>query len=109
MANAHLNAPGAHSELHDTADGRDLEEDTLRRLELSGALARLDDRERELLALRYGGGLSSREIGAFLELEPNAVDVALHRARARLKADLTDRSGETVRPTGSRSGAPAQS
>jgi RNA polymerase sigma factor (sigma-70 family) len=69
-------------------DSGDLEADTLRRIELSDALARLEERERELLAMRYGAGLSSREIGGLVGLEPGAVDVALHRARTRLRSDV---------------------
>jgi RNA polymerase sigma-70 factor (ECF subfamily) len=109
MAGAALGTAVVQPDLANTSDGRNLEEDTVRRLELSRALGRLDARERELLALRYGAGLSSREIGVFLNLEPNAVDVALHRARTRLKRDLTDGAPHDPRPTASRSGAPAQS
>lgn len=88
IAASRLDAARTPSELGETPDGRNMEEDTIRRLELTHALGRLDERERELLALRYGAGLSSREIGTFLDLAPNAVDVALHRARARLKTGL---------------------
>jgi RNA polymerase sigma-70 factor (ECF subfamily) len=58
------------------------------RLELAAALARLDDRERELIALRYGADLTARQIGEVLELKTNAVEVALHRALAKLRAEL---------------------
>jgi RNA polymerase sigma-70 factor (ECF subfamily) len=58
------------------------------RLELSAAVARLDDRERELIALRYGADLTARQIGEVLELKTNAVEVALHRALAKLRAEL---------------------
>ena len=108
MAAAQLDPHLGHSELHEAPDGRDLEEDTLRRLELSRELGRLDHRERELLALRYGAGLSSREIGAFLGLDPNAVDVALHRTRARLKPGLAD-NGPPPRSAASRGREPAPS
>ena len=97
IADAALAPPGELRE--DVADARDLEEDAVRRLDLSGALGRLDDRERDLLALRYGAGLSSREIGRFVGLERGAVDVALHRARARLRVSLegADRPGAGAR------------
>lgn len=72
----------------DETGGSDEEGDAVRRLDLVGALGRLDGRERELLALRYGAGLSSREMGVIVGLEPNAVDVALHRARRRLREEL---------------------
>ena len=38
--------------------------------------------------LRYGADLSAREIGRLLEMRANAVDVALHRTRERLRGDL---------------------
>jgi RNA polymerase sigma-70 factor (ECF subfamily) len=107
IAGARFEAASGDSALEELSDGRSLEDETVRRLELEQALGRLDERERDLLALRYGAGLSSREIGGFLELEPNAVDVALHRARSRLKTDLADETQEP-RPTVSRRRAPAQ-
>jgi RNA polymerase sigma factor (sigma-70 family) len=55
------------------------------RLTLQQAVERLDERDRELLALRYGSDLSARQIGELLELRTNAVEVALHRALARLR------------------------
>ncbi|MGZ8783602.1 MAG: RNA polymerase sigma factor [Gaiellaceae bacterium] len=62
--------------------------------ELAGALAALDDRGRELIALRYGADLTSKEIGRVLDLKPGAVDVAIHRTLARLR-DLLDRPQAT--------------
>jgi RNA polymerase sigma-70 factor (ECF subfamily) len=72
-----------------TAD--DLEEATLRKLSMEEALSRLGDRDRELIALRYGADLTARHIAELLSLSPNAVEVALHRAIERLKQTL-DRS-----------------
>jgi RNA polymerase sigma factor (sigma-70 family) len=66
----------------------DLEEDVVRRMTLSAAVAELEDRDRELIALRYGADLSARQIAAILELRTNAVEVALHRALARLRERL---------------------
>ena len=66
----------------------DLEEDMVRRLTVAAGLARLSERDRELLALRYGADLTVGQIGELLELRPNAVEVALHRARDRLAAVL---------------------
>jgi RNA polymerase sigma-70 factor, ECF subfamily len=62
------------------------ENPSLRRLELHAALVRLDDRDRELLSLRYGADLTAKQIGELLELKTNAVEVALHRALGRLRA-----------------------
>jgi RNA polymerase sigma factor (sigma-70 family) len=66
----------------------ELEERVVVRLSLRQALATLADRDRELLALRYGADLKTREIGELLELQTNPVEVALSRARARLAAAL---------------------
>jgi RNA polymerase sigma factor (sigma-70 family) len=64
------------------------EESALRRLELRGAVASLDERDRDLVALRYGADLTARQIAELLELNTNAVEVALHRALGRLRAGL---------------------
>ncbi len=58
------------------------------RADLARALAALDDRGRELIALRYGADLSSKEIGRILDLKPGAVDVAIHRTLGRLRGLL---------------------
>ena len=66
----------------------DLEGDVVRKLSLGDALSHLGDRDRELIALRYGADLSARDIAEVLSLTPNAVDVALHRAVERLRETL---------------------
>jgi RNA polymerase sigma factor (sigma-70 family) len=66
----------------------DVEASALERLTLAKAIAALDDRSRELLALRYGADLSARQIGTVLGLKTNAVEVALHRALARVRTEL---------------------
>jgi RNA polymerase sigma-70 factor (ECF subfamily) len=58
------------------------------RLELAHAVALLDDRDRELIALRYGADLTARQIAELLDLRTNAVEVALHRALGRLRGEL---------------------
>jgi RNA polymerase sigma factor (sigma-70 family) len=68
----------------------DLEEQSARRIDLQLALGKLSQRDRELLALRYGADLTAAQIGELLELATNAVEVALHRARERLAAILAD-------------------
>jgi RNA polymerase sigma factor (sigma-70 family) len=72
------------------ASGEDLEGEALRRLAIAGAINRLDDRARDLVALRYGADLSAREIGEVIGAKTNAVEVALHRALARVRADLKE-------------------
>ena len=80
-------------ELPDAAAPGDLEEETSRRLELAAGLAELGERDRELLALRYGADLSARQIAELLELKTNAVEVALHRALGRLRQVLEPPEG----------------
>lgn len=79
----------------------DLEEDTALRLTLAAAVAGLDARDRELIALRYGAGLNPREMAELLEVRRNAVDVALHRARARLRVLLEEPRVEAAAAEGS--------
>lgn len=66
----------------------DLAADAVERLTMQAAVARLGERDRELIALRYGADLSARQIAQRLELSTNAVEVALHRARTRLREEL---------------------
>jgi RNA polymerase sigma factor (sigma-70 family) len=73
----------------------DLEEDSIRRLTLSAALASLDEREQELIALRYGADFTARRIGEILGMRTNAVEVALHRALVRLRDRMDRRSPES--------------
>ena len=72
----------------------DLADDTVRRLTLADATSRLSERDRELLALRYGAGLTGKQIGDILDMTRNAVDVAVHRAVERLRETL-DEPGES--------------
>ncbi len=65
-----------------------LEAEALRRLGLRAALSRLSDRERDLIALRYGADLKARQIARLLGATTGAVEVALHRARERLRQEL---------------------
>jgi RNA polymerase sigma factor (sigma-70 family) len=77
----------SHAELDvETPGAEQLEPDAIRRLDLRTALLELDERSRELLALRYGADLTARQIAELLGQKTNAVEVALHRALARLRA-----------------------
>jgi RNA polymerase sigma factor (sigma-70 family) len=80
--------PVLSSQLPEPADAGDLEETALRRLTLRAAVATLDEREQEIIALRYGADLSARRIGEILGMKTNAVEVALHRALVRLRTRL---------------------
>ena len=61
---------------------------------LSGAMAALPPRSREVLLLKYYNGYSNQEIAVFLSATPEAVAQVLHRARKRLSETL-ERGGET--------------
>lgn len=76
------------SEHSDSADTADIEGETIRRLTIAGAVRTLDDRDRELIALRYGADLTARQIAELLGARTNAIEVALHRAHGRLRAAL---------------------
>jgi RNA polymerase sigma-70 factor, ECF subfamily len=64
----------------------DLEEETIRRLTVTRAVSALDERDRELIALRYGADMTARQIAELLGARTNAIEVALHRALGRLRA-----------------------
>jgi len=78
----------------DLAAPGDLEEDTLTRLAVWQAVGLLGERDRELLALRYGADLSAKQIARQLGMATNAVEVALHRALARLRPLLADTTAD---------------
>jgi RNA polymerase sigma factor (sigma-70 family) len=59
-------------------------------LDLAAALAKLDPRDRQLIALRYVVGLTSEEIGPMVALSASAVRVRLGRLRERLRRELAD-------------------
>jgi RNA polymerase sigma-70 factor (ECF subfamily) len=86
----HLGRPSSLplDEEPELVDAGDLEESTMRKLSLQQAVRGLSERDRELIALRYGADLTARQIATVLTLSPNAVEVALHRAIERLKQAL---------------------
>ena len=55
---------------------------------LRAALARLSERDREIIALTAWDGLTASQAGAVIGVSPQAAAVRLHRARARLAAAL---------------------
>lgn len=75
----------------------DLEDDAIRRITVSGAVGRLEERDRELVALRYGADLTARQIAELQGVKTNAVEVALHRALGRLRAQLEGQAEPPVR------------
>jgi RNA polymerase sigma factor (sigma-70 family) len=68
------------------ADTR-LPRETVRRLRatVAAALASLPPRERELVALRFHGGLSTAEIARVLGVSERAAAMRVHRAVTRLR------------------------
>jgi len=90
-----------HAETEELADLRSLEDDTLRRVTLGAALAQLSERDRELIALRYGGELTAAQIAKLMGAQTNAIEVALHRALARLRRLLEHEEAEPARASGS--------
>jgi RNA polymerase sigma factor (sigma-70 family) len=69
-------------------DIQDVADPAVERLFLRAALGRLPTRDRELLAMRYGADLAVKDIAAIMGVRANAVDVALHRALARLRESV---------------------
>jgi RNA polymerase sigma-70 factor, ECF subfamily len=57
----------------------------LRRQAVRAALASLDGRERDLVALKFAGGLSNAEIGRVLGMSESAVGTRLHRTITKLR------------------------
>lgn len=86
----------------ETADSH--ESSSLRSIELAAAVSALDERDREIVALRFGADLAAKEIAGVLELRVNTVEVALHRALARLRAELGE--SDVSAPTGFAAPAP---
>jgi RNA polymerase sigma-70 factor (ECF subfamily) len=78
------------SEWADEASSTNLEDETIRRLVVSRAVGALDERDRELIALRYGSDLTARQIAELLGARTNAIEVALHRALGRLRESFGD-------------------
>jgi RNA polymerase sigma factor (sigma-70 family) len=66
-----------------STDASPLEDDL--REKLLDALAKLDDRDVELLVLSYQDGYTNAEIAKILDRTRGVIAVSLHRARARLK------------------------
>jgi RNA polymerase sigma-70 factor, ECF subfamily len=75
-------------EYEDRATGEDHADRAVDRIVLRGAVATLSERERDLIALRYGADLTAAQIAEHLGVKTNAVEVALHRALGRLRTEL---------------------
>jgi RNA polymerase sigma-70 factor (TIGR02952 family) len=64
-------------------------------VELLAAVARLSDRQRDLIALKFAAGLTNRRMAELTGLSESNVGVILYRAVRRLRAKL---SAQGVRP-----------
>jgi RNA polymerase sigma-70 factor (ECF subfamily) len=71
----------------------DLASEVAARADLHRAVATLDARKRELIALRYGADLTAKQIAELLDVRTNAIEVALHRALGKLRKELEEPSG----------------
>lgn len=71
---------------HESVEGP--EAHSLRAIDLAAAVATLGERDREIIALRFGADLTAKEIARVLELRANTVEVALHRALSTLRVEL---------------------
>jgi RNA polymerase sigma factor (sigma-70 family) len=87
-------------ELPEIPNPEQIETQVISSIVLRDAVALLNERDRELIALRYGADLSVREIGELLDVRANTVDVALHRARGRLAAKLEGTADEDLPESG---------
>ena len=65
-------------------------EGALRRQVVRAALGRLAPRERELVALKFAGGLSNEEIGRVLGISASNAGTRLHRALEKLRKDCDE-------------------
>ena len=59
------------------------------RAELLASLARLSDRERDLIGLKFAAGLTNRRIAELTGLSQSNVGVILYRTVRRLRAELS--------------------
>ena len=75
--------------------------------ELLGALARLTERDREVLALRFGGDMSGPEIAQLMNLSLANVQQILSRSLRKLRGLLEDAGYENPRAASAMSSPPA--
>lgn len=88
-------APDAAAPAAATLAGRTWDDDPSRSMEadeqehlIGQAIEDLDETSRTIIVLRYYQGLSSKEIGQIVDMNPTAVDMRLSRARQQMKQKL---------------------
>jgi RNA polymerase sigma-70 factor (ECF subfamily) len=69
----------------DAAEPHELAEGAVRRTTLREAMKTLDARERELVSLKFFGGLSNSEIAAVIGVSESNAGTRLHRVLAKLR------------------------
>jgi RNA polymerase sigma-70 factor (ECF subfamily) len=74
----------------DTAGPGEQAEDALRREVVRAAMARLEPRERELVALKFSGGLSNEEIARVVGISASNVGTRLHRTIEKLRKECDE-------------------
>lgn len=75
-------------------DGKNMLEDIVNEesiKELASAYRRLDQKDRDILALYYGYKMSYKEIGKTMEMSTKTVDMRLYRAKSRLKKEMKNK------------------
>ncbi len=85
LADRALQGTETVAEVPDSAAPGELAHDSVERLTLAAAVERLSDKDRELVAMRYGADMKAAQIAEVLETTTNSVEVALHRALRRLR------------------------
>ena len=58
--------------------------------QLRAGIQRLPEQQQEVLAMKFGGGMSNQEIAVAMRLKPNHVGVLLYRAVRALRLDLEE-------------------
>ena len=79
------------TDVRDQLAAGELESDSAERIDLRRAVGSLNERDRELIALRYGADLTARRSANSSICSTNSVEVALHRALQTLRAALSRR------------------
>src|SRR5262245_26547771 len=93
VAADHFRKARVHASLDEAADvaaERTPEDDAVRQSEcdrLARLLAELPDRERELIALKYGAGMTNRAIADLTGMSESNVGTIVHRAVQALRAE----------------------
>jgi RNA polymerase sigma-70 factor (ECF subfamily) len=79
-------------EAHKISSGFSVEDEAWRRqtfAHLYTLLAKLPNRDQELIALKYGSGLNNRQIASITELSESNVGTLLHRIIQKLREEWT--------------------